>query len=247
MTPLGVQLYSVREQMADDRREVLRRIAELGYRAVEPYDPLNDPKGFRALVDEFGLSVPSTHAQVTGEQRDEILDAAQIIGLDTVIVPAIGASEFADQAGISRTADALNETAAVAAERGVRIGYHNHAWEVEQQVDGRPALSVLADLLAPEVILEVDVYWAAVGCGDQGAGVPDLLRQLGDRVRFLHVKDGPAVKGEPMTAVGSGVVPIPAILAAAPDAWRIVELDECATDMIQAIADSYTYLTGLSS
>ncbi len=243
MTPLGVQLYSLREQLAEDRRDTLRRVADIGYRAVEPYDPLNDPAGLRALLDEYGLTACSTHAQVTGEQRDAILDAAGVIGLDTVIVPSIPAAEFADRAGLERAAERLNATAVRAAERGVRIGYHNHWWELEQRVDGRPALEVLADLLSPEVILEVDVYWAAVG----GEDVPQLLGRLADRVRFLHVKDGPAVKDAPMTAVGAGTLPIPEILAAAPDAWRVVELDECATDMVEALADSHRYLTKLAS
>ncbi|MGA8113799.1 MAG: sugar phosphate isomerase/epimerase [Actinocatenispora sp.] len=247
MTPLGVQLYSVRDQLTQDRSGTLRRIAELGYDAVEPYDPLNDPAGFRALVDEYGLSVCSTHAGVLGDARGEILDAAGVIGVDTVIVPAVPAEEFADRDGLERTAGRLNEAAAEAAGRGIRIGYHNHYWEFDQHVDGRPSLEVLADLLNPEVILEIDVYWAAVGGADQGAGVPDLLRRLGGRVRYLHVKDGPATRKDPMTAVGSGVLPIPDILAAAPDAWRVVELDECATDMFDALADSRSYLTGLAS
>ena len=110
-------------------------------------------------------------------------------------------------------------------------------------MDGRPALEVLADQLSSEVFLEVDVYWAAVG----GVDVPALLTRLGERVEYLHVKDGPAVDREdPMTAVGAGALPIPEILAAAPaDAWRVVELDRCATDMLTALHDSYRYVSGL--
>jgi sugar phosphate isomerase/epimerase len=94
------------------------------------------------------------------------------------------------------------------------------------------------------VIIEVDVYWAHVG----GQDVPALLGRLGDRVRYLHVKDGPATKGEPMTAVGAGTLPIPEILAAGKSVeWRVVELDECATDMVEALAESHAYLTGLDA
>ncbi len=53
------------------------------------------------------------------------------------------------------------------------------------------------------------------------------------------------IKGEPHTAVGAGVMPVPEILAAAPGAWRVVELDECATDVFTALADSHAYLTSL--
>lgn len=244
MNPLAVQLYSVRDRMKSDRREVLRRLAEIGYGGVEPYDPLDDPAGFRDLLSEFGLTACSTHAGVLGERRDDILAAAKVIGIDTVIVPAVSPDEWTSAQGVDRTAAALNETAARAAELGIRIGYHNHWWELENRLDGGTALEGLADRLDPAVILEVDVYWAAVG----GQDVPALLGRLGDRVRYLHVKDGPATKGDPMTAVGAGTLSIPDILAAGESVeWRVVELDECATDMVAALADSHAYLTGLKS
>jgi sugar phosphate isomerase/epimerase len=91
------------------------------------------------------------------------------------------------------------------------------------------------------VVLEIDTYWAAVG----GADVPPLLQRLGPRVAALHVKDGPIDRDEPQVAVGGGAMPVPEILAAAPDAQRIVELDTCATDLFDALAASHTYLTGL--
>ncbi|MEV5326469.1 sugar phosphate isomerase/epimerase [Nonomuraea sp. NPDC052634] len=241
--PLSVQLYTVREALAEDRDATLRRVAEAGYRAVEPFDPLNDPKGFRAVADDLGLSVSGTHA-IALLQREpaEVFDAAAAIGTDKVIVPAgIAQEEFTSRDGLGRAADLLNGLAEQAARHGVRLGYHNHWWEIEPQVDGRHAIEVLADLLAPEVFLEIDTYWAAVG----GADVPALLGRLAGRVEALHVKDGPVVKGEPHTAVGAGAMPVPAILAAAPGARRVVELDECATDVFAALADSHTYLTSL--
>lgn len=243
MKPIAVQLYSVRDELTADRAGTLRRLADIGYRMVEPYDPARDPEGFRALLDENGLAACSTHAPVLTDAREEVAAAAAVIGIDTVIVPAIPAEEFADSDGVARTARRLNDTAAWAAGHGLRLGYHNHHWELSSIVDGRPALEVLADQLSSEVFLEVDVYWAAVG----GVDVPDLLARLGERVAYLHVKDGPAIDREdPMTAVGAGSLPIPEILAAAPsDAWRVVELDRCATDMLTALDDSYRYVSGL--
>jgi sugar phosphate isomerase/epimerase len=63
-------------------------------------------------------------------------------------------------------------------------------------------------------------------------------------VRYLHVKDGPVTSDDPMTAVGTGRMPVAAILAAAPAAqWHVVELDRCATDMLTAVRDSIGWLT----
>jgi sugar phosphate isomerase/epimerase len=243
--PISVQLYTVREPLAADRDAVLRRIAEIGYRAVEPFDPTTDPKGFRQVIDDLGLSVSSTHAYaLLSKEPAEVFDAIAAVGTDLVIIPGgIAHEEFTTLDGLQRTADLLNGFAEQAAGHGMRIGYHNHWWEIEPRIEGRHAIEALADLLAPEVFLEIDTYWAAVG----GADVPALLRSLADRTLALHVKDGPVVKGEPHTAVGQGVMPVPDILAAAPDAWRVVELDECATDVFAALADSHAYLTSLEA
>jgi sugar phosphate isomerase/epimerase len=241
--PLSVQLYSVRDAFAADRDGTLRRIAEIGYPAVEPFAPLDDPEGFRAVVDDLGLTVSGTHAKVLLEQEPgPVFEAIATLGTDLAIVPAgIPHEDFTTREGLQRAADLLNGLAEQAARHDMRLGYHNHWWELEPMVDGKHGLEVLAELLAPEVFLEVDTYWAAVG----GADVPELLHGLGDRVLALHVKDGPGVKGEPHTAVGTGTMPVRDILAAAPDAQRIVELDSCATDLFTALAVSHDYLTGL--
>ncbi|GAA5059903.1 sugar phosphate isomerase/epimerase [Thermocatellispora tengchongensis] len=243
--PLSVQLYTVRDQLATDRDHTLRRIAEIGYGAVEPFDPLTDPQGFRRLTDDLGLTAPITHAYaLLDRDRDpaEVFDAIAAIGAGLVVIPGgIPHEEFTTRDGLSRVADLLAELAGRAAPYGMKIGYHNHWWEIEPEVEGTHALEVLAGLLPPEVFLEVDTYWAAVG----GADVPALLDRLGGRVRALHVKDGPIEKGEPHTAVGAGKMPVPAVLAAAPDAHRIVELDTCAGDVFEALAASKEYLSSL--
>ncbi len=243
--PLSVQLYSVRDLIAGDRDGVLRRIAQIGYGAVEPYDPLDDPKGFRRVAEDLGLGVSGAHAiALVHQEPGPVFEAVATLGTDTVVLPAgIDENEFTTRDGLARAADLLNGLAAQAAGFGLRFGYHNHWWEFEPRIDGRHALEVLADLTAPEVSFEIDTYWAAVG----GAQVPDVLRRLGDKVSALHVKDGPVVKGEPHTAVGKGAMAVPEILAASLEAWRIVELDSCATDIFEALADSHAYLTGLES
>jgi sugar phosphate isomerase/epimerase len=87
----------------------------------------------------------------------------------------------------------------------------------------------------------VDTYWVKVAGHDPAA----VLRQLGNRAPLLHIKDGPADGTQSaMTAVGAGVLDWQAIIPAGSAAeWLIVELDRCDTDMLQAVADSYTYLT----
>jgi sugar phosphate isomerase/epimerase len=243
--PLAVQLYTLRGALAEGRDSVLRRVAEIGFGAVEPFDPTDDPAGFRKSADDLGLVVSSTHAMaVLGESPGEVFEAAHTLGTDLVIVPAGFADEdFRSPAGIAGVGERLNNLSQYAESQGIHLGYHNHWWEIEPTFDGRHAIELLADELEPEVFLEVDTYWATVG----GADVPALLGRLGGRVRALHVKDGPAVRDQPMVVAGTGAMDFPPIIAAAPDAWRIVEFDECATDIFEAIAGSHAYLTAYAA
>ncbi|UCM91183.1 sugar phosphate isomerase/epimerase family protein [Streptomyces marincola] len=243
--PLGVQLYTVRDALAADRDAALARIADIGFTAVETYDPTADPEGFRRVADDLGLRVVASHAVqlVTGDP-EPVFDALATLGTDFAIVPAgIPAEEFTTRDGLARTADLLNGLAERAAGHGIRLGYHNHWWELEPVFDGRHAIELLADRLAPGVVLEVDTYWAAVG----GADAPALLRRLGDRVAALHVKDGPIDRDRPHVAVGAGAMPVREILDAAPGALRIVELDTCAGDFFDALADSRRHLAALEA
>jgi sugar phosphate isomerase/epimerase len=239
--PTALQLYTVREQLATDRAGILKRVADFGYGSVEPFGITNDPQGLRADLDAADLSVCSVHAMPVGDGAEAVIGAAHTLGADTVIVPYLPPPRFADADGVRGIAAELNEASARLAGQGLRLGYHNHDFELSSLVDGTPALEVLADQLDDAVLLEVDTYWAAVG----GQDVPALLGRLGDRVRYLHVKDGPIVDREDfMTAVGSGRMPVAEILAASPSAtWHVVELDRCATDMLTAVGDSLAWLT----
>ena len=84
---------------------------------------------------------------------------------------------------IAERVNALTEQAAA---RGLRFGYHNHQWEFTNKVDGRSVYELFAEQLIPAAVLELDTFWATV------ADVPALLRSLGERVQFLHNKDGEA-------------------------------------------------------
>ena len=239
--PTALQLYTVREQLNADRAGVLAQVAAMGYGAVEPFGILDDPDGLRADLDATGLFACSVHAAPTGEDAEAVVRAARTLGADTVIIPYLPPPRFADADSVQALARELTELAAWTAGQGLRLGYHNHDFELSSLVGGVPALEVLADYLGDAVLLEVDTYWAAVG----GQDVPALLGRLGDRVRYLHVKDGPVVdRDDFMTALGIGRMPLAEILTASPSVrWHVVELDRCATDMMTAVGDSLAWLT----
>lgn len=236
---LAVQLYTVREELEGDRSGTLAALAGFGYRQVECFDVLTDPEALRADLEAAGLAACSAHAPALGERAEAAFRGARAVGADTVIVPFLPPERFADADGVRAVAAELNEAGKRAADHGLGLGYHNHEFELAQHVSGRPALEVLAGNLDDDVQLEVDTYWAAVG----GQDVPALLGRLGERVTHLHIKDGPVTKDDPMTAVGSGRMPVADVLEAGRGARRhIVELDRCATDMLTAVRDSLAWL-----
>jgi len=248
LTPVAVQLYSLRDAAAHDYRAVLERVAAAGFLGVEFADLHgNDPRTVRSWVADLGLTGVAAHRPLpVGDAESRVLDELSQLGVDTLVVPWAAPERFADLAAIRGLADDLVEAHQNAAARGIALGYHNHDFEVATKIDGRTGLAQLFDLVGPSVFAEVDVYWVRVGGADPAA----LIAELGPRVRLLHIKDGPADDtASPMTAVGSGIIDFPAIVAASLDvAWHIVELDACATDMFEAIEASQRWLVdgGLS-
>ncbi len=242
--PIAVQLYSLREESKANFAEVLERVGAMGYVGVE-LAGLHAmlPDRFSSVLASAGLQVASAHVgDLTSDPFTAALDELQAVGCTTVVGAFLPPAAFADLDAIKRSADVLNAANARASARRIKFGYHNHWWEFETMIDGRSAWSHLMALLDSDVFIELDLYWATVGGADPIAVVGDL----GERLRILHVKDGPADDPKnAMVAVGSGSVDIRGVLEAAGSRaqWHVVELDRCDTDMFQAVADSYSFLT----
>jgi sugar phosphate isomerase/epimerase len=242
--PIALQLYSVRVELANDFAGVVRRIADMGYVGVEPFGGAfakTPAREAARLFRELGLDVPGTHGPLPlGDDKNKALDLVAALGTKRLIIPWLPPEEFQTVDAIKRACERLNEGNAVARANGLELLYHNH-WQEYGPVNRRYAYQVMLDFLEPTINLEIDTYWVkAAGC-DPAA----VLKELGARASLLHIKDGPAVRGQPMVAVGEGTLDIPAIIEAGESNadWIVVELDECATDMMTAIEKSYRYLT----
>jgi sugar phosphate isomerase/epimerase len=242
--PIALQLYSVREALANDFTGVVRRVADMGYIGVEPFGGAfanTPPQEAALLFRELGLDVPGTHSPLPlGDQKNEVLDRMAALGTTRLIIPWLPPEEFQSVDTIRRACERLNEGSAVARANGFELLYHNH-WQEYGPVNGRYAYQVMLDCLEPNINLEIDTYWVKAAGRDPAA----VLKELGARAILLHIKDGPAVRGQPMVALGEGTLDIPAIIEAGEDnaEWMVVELDECATDMMTAVEKSYRYLT----
>ena len=260
--PLAVNLFSVRQQLIEDFEGTHARLAEMGYLGVEPmiFGPIPlealpedmrvrvpPPSEYRALLDRLGLETASLHAPLPeGDVADYALDFAEALGTDQLVLASFmalpdAAHAHADPTVLARAIERFGLAAERAAERGIALGFHNHHWEWEADLGDRSAWDLFWDAVDPRVNAEVDVYWAQTA----GQDPVKILEDLGPRARRVHLKDGPCVLGEPQVALGEGRVDLAACAEAARYAdWHIVELDECATDMLDALERSARYLVG---
>ena len=256
---LSVQLYSVRQALDADEDAALGRLAALGLTNVEAFGFVHRAGELADALARHGLSARTGHAgflspdSASATDLDDTFRAARRLGAEILFDPFVPASRWADEQEIARTAALLNEAAERAADHGLRVGYHNHSQEFVHTVGGINAFDRFADLLNPEVALEIDLFWAAAGGND----VVALLNRLGSRVRALHVKDGPVID-DPFTSgapfdpadtgqvpAGRGQIPLAAALDAAPHAeYAVIEFDHYDGDIFEGIATGISYLKG---
>ena len=241
--PLAVQLYSAREELARDFEGTVRQIAAMGYAGVEPYGGMPGALADNAaLFRELELEVCCSHiGYPDDDSKDSVLELAAAFDATRVAIAFMPPAEFETVGAIKATCERLNAAGEWARSHGLSLSYHNHWWEYKQ-LNGVATLDLMLDELSDAVSLEIDTYWVQVG----GLDAMDVLRQAGARSPLVHLKDGPVDVDGNMTAVGGGKMDMPALVAVSQPTtdWYIVELDRCATDMLDAIADSYSYLTG---
>lgn len=242
--PISVQLYTVRDALSADLPGTLQRIADIGYTNVEAFGFVDNADELATALRDAGLAAPSGHARLldAGEQDlERIFHASITVGLGTLIDPHIDEARWTTREDVEAIARELSALAPRAADHGLVLGYHNHAFEFSNRIDGVSAYEVFADALSDDVVLELDTYWVHVGGDDPVA----IIGKYADKIEFLHVKDGDGSHDDDkQVAVGNGIMPIREILAAAPDALHVVELDGHEGDVFQAVADSYTFLEG---
>ncbi len=244
---IAVQLYSAREELADDFAGTMRTLASYGYRAVEaatlPADVSVDAA--KSLFDDLEMKVVAAHSPLPlGVNREGVLDHIQSLGCEYLVCPWLAPEEyFSDLDGIKTACEMLNTANQVAKSAGLKLAYHNHWFEMEM-VEGKLAYQHMMDYLEVDILFELDTYWAKVA----GLNPVDVIDDLKHRLPLIHLKDGSAANNtDDMVALGDGAMDVPAILEVSPSDWHIVELDRCSGDMMTAIKDSYSYLMELNA
>jgi sugar phosphate isomerase/epimerase len=204
-TPLGLQLYTVRELFSKDPMGTLEQVAAIGYREVEfgggGYDRM-DHSALRATMDRLGLTSPSIHVgyEALVADFDGSVRMAKTLGADTIVLPWLMDSHRTAEGWQAVLAN-LNPWAARLRAQGLGFAYHNHDFEFTVKHGGRPMFDALVAGTDPDLVkIELDLFWAVAAGEDPKA----LIRRLPGRIYAYHVKDRTA-DGK-MTSVGEGTI-----------------------------------------
>ena len=263
---LGVQLYTVRSQLGD-LDKTLGAIKEVGFDEVEALRPI--AKALPPLLKKHGLTAPSGHFDAAlmldlGEEAkkalngytfEQAVDEAKAAGMQYFVLPYIGSPDRKGLDDYKRHADAMNTAAGKLKRAGLQFCYHHHSFEFVKYGE-QTGWDVLVSSLDKDLVgFETDVFWLAAAGLDPAA----TIRQLGSRVKLVHLKDRAAGApeldeskvGKPaFKEVGSGSLDFPGILRACKDvgvAHYFVEQDQVPADPLASLKQSVTYLRSLKA
>jgi sugar phosphate isomerase/epimerase len=241
---LGVQLYTLRSLTSGDMLGTLRRVAELGYGAVEFAGFAGTPVAvLRSTLDELNLRAAGAHVQYAAFTSDlqQVCEDLVTLGCEYAIVPSIPQEMRGDARTARELPARLEQWGKTCNDAGLRFAYHNHDFEFAPlEGSGGTLFDAVLTTDRAVVDLELDVFWVHYA----GQDALSLLRDHGDRIRLLHVKDIAADEDPPDVPVGRGTLDWGAILPAGEAAgvrWFIVEQDN-PRDPLDDIAQSARYL-----
>ena len=251
--PIGVQLYTVRDQAEKDLPSTLAQIKKIGYEEVETYWNVYDHPAaeLRKMILDAGLKVPSGHFNYEG--LPDKLDYAKQLGVEFVVCPMLPKDQWTSADGFKKAAADFTQWAKQAQSMGMKFAFHNHNYEF-QKFGGKTGWDILMENTDPKLVgWEMDCYWIT----QAGLNPIDMMKKYSNRVHMLHLKDRkpgfpPSQMLEPQaehfTEVGSGTIDWKALLTQAEKQGiehYFVERDSGDKSPIESIRISYQYLNGI--
>ncbi|CAM3848036.1 sugar phosphate isomerase/epimerase family protein [Aquirufa aurantiipilula] len=224
---VGVQLYSIREDMKVDPMGTLTKLAEMGYKYVEHANYVNrkfygwSAQEFRKRLDGLGLKMPSGHTVMGKQHWDEskkeftdlwkyTVEDAAVCGQEIVISPSLDKSIRTSSSLFKTYMDVFNKSGELCQKSGMRFGYHNHDFEFSEKLDG----VTLFDLIMENTDSKLVAQQLDIGNMINGGGVPaEILKKYPGRFVSMHVKDEIAAApghGEKYesTILGTGIISV---------------------------------------
>jgi len=202
-TVLGIQLYSIREDMKNDAAGSLKQLADMGYRYVEHANYIDRkfykyaPADFKKLLDDVGLKMVSGHTQLKKEHWDDAkndftdawkytVEDAAIAGQQYVVSPWLDESLRKNFSDFKKFMDIFNKSGELCQKSGMKFGYHNHDFEFSTVLEGKKLYDLILQNTDPKLVAQQ----LDIGNLYNGGGIAlDIVKQYPGRFELMHVKD----------------------------------------------------------
>ena len=247
LSRIGMQLYTVRRELAKDFGGTLAKVAALGYREVEFAGYFGHKAAeVRSLLRRLKLDAPAAHVQLSELRGDlrPLAEAARAVGHRYLLVAWLPPEERRTLDDYRRLADLFNEAGAALGREGLQFAYHNHDFEFAP-LEGQVPYDLLLERTDPRAVkLELDLYWTVKG----GASPVEYFERHPGRFHLLHVKDMDATPRRFFADVGRGTIDFKSIFARSNKAGvrhYFVENDEPAGSPFDSLRVSIEYLRQL--
>lgn len=243
---IGIQLYTLKDEVKNDFYPTLKKIAEVGYKEFEfaGYHN-NDPKDIKKFLDTIGVTAPSAHIGMQSFESDinKVISDGKIMGHKYLTVPWMDPKSMDDY---KRAADNFNKWGKTVKDAGMQLCYHNHAFEFKE-IDGQIPYDYLLDNTDKELVkYEMDLYWMKRANKD----ILAYFDKHPGRFVMWHVKDMDKIKNEENTEVGSGQLDFKTIFKHAKQAgmkhFFVEQEGTFKMDKFESIKKSYSYLKTIS-
>lgn len=232
-TIMGIQLYSVRDDMKKDPMDTMKQLATMGYKNVEHANYVNGkfygyaPTEFKKVLDDLGLNMPSGHTVMnaghwdaanndfTDVWKQTVADAATV-GQLYVISPWLDEGLRKNYDDLLGFLDVFNKCGELCKKSGLKFGYHNHDFEFKYSLNGKQIYDIILEKTDPELVLQQIDIGNMYGAGGRAL---EIIKKYPGRFESMHVKDEikAAGKGEmndnyESTILGKGILPVKQIV-----------------------------------
>jgi sugar phosphate isomerase/epimerase len=252
---IGIQLYTLRNEIKNDVKIPIAKIAEVGYNSVELFGYNAGkffgltPEEFSAVLKQNNLVTPSGHYSmpnylIKGDEDElkKTVEDAHKMGHAFFTIPYLTDNMRKSLDDYKMLADKLNKAAALVKTAGMRLAYHNHDFEFKDWGGGQTGFDIFLKQTDPSLVnFEMDIYWITKAGQDPIA----FIKAHPGRIKMWHVKDMDSTPEKSFTEVGSGVINYKEIFKHQKESgmeYFFVEQDKVTMPVYDSIAKSLGYI-----
>ncbi|MBC8486133.1 MAG: sugar phosphate isomerase/epimerase [Bacteroidetes bacterium] len=247
---IGIQLYTLRDQIKDDFEGTLQKIADIGYNAVEAAGYADGkfygftPVEYKKITEDKGLIPQSSHTGINLQNVDRVIEDTLEAGMSYIVLPYISQDKRKTLDDYKKLAEEFNQIGERCKKSGLQFAYHNHAFEFEKTDEIIPYDILLNRTEAEFVTMQLDLYWMIYG----GCEPLDYFKRYPGRFELWHVKDMDYTDKRESTEIGQGRIDFEKIFAAKDKAgmkYYYLEQESFKIPPFESIAISFNYLNNL--